>query len=182
MPLPSAAPRSDFEQIVQELHYELNMPMLEYGVLRLAQAEHGHARRVTWIPISFDTQPIEHTSAPRGENGEQAIYSETWIVEAHIIGDDFADAERLRVHIIEVCRRVLGPASEPMGGLWVTQALGSAAHSLGGLEKVVQRFRWKMYMYAPPSAAGQTIVRSVETTVALPPDDPGAQTFTEPSP
>ena len=180
---PQPTPLSDFEQVVAELHAQLGVPDLDYGILRLAQAEHAPARRVTWIPISFETYPIDHTGPIRGDAAELAIYAEKWLVEAHIVGESFHDAELIRVRIVDVCRRVLNVASVPVGGLWVTQAIGGAAHSFGGLEKVVQRFRWDMFLFAPPPlATTETTIERVITTVELPEGGADSETFTEPSP
>lgn len=172
---------SDFEQIVTELHAQLADSTLDYGVLRLAQVEHAQARRVTWIPISFEISPVDGSGPVQSTAGERALYIETWLVEAHIVGDSFEDAELIRLRLLDVARRVLGKHSQPIGGVWVTQALNAAAHSYGGLEKIVLRFRWKLDVLSPlPAANTSTIVQVVETTVTLPTDDP--QTFTEPSP
>lgn len=182
MPLPPPPPKSDFEQIVDELHAVLADASLDYGVFRLAQAEHASPRRVVWIPISFETRELKVSGPIRGADGARALYVESWLVEAHIVGDSFRDTELIRVRLVDVSKRVLETSQDPVGGLWVTQALGGAASAFGGLEKVVQRFRWQMYLFEPPPAAGGlAIIQRVDTTVALPPDDPDATTFTEPT-
>lgn len=174
---------SDFEEIVAALHSELAVADLDYGILRLAQSQHAAARRVVWIPISFDTKPVDHSQPVRHpETGAPAIYAEMWAIEAHIVGETLADAELLRARLVDVTRRLMGVASVPTGGLWVTQAIAGASHGFGGLEKVVQRFNWTMYMFAPPPAAGSvTTVKRIDTRVALGDDPDDAATFREPS-
>lgn len=171
---------STFEEIVAEIHAQVPPESaMPFGVLRLAQDEHQAARHVTWVPLTFETRQLDTTGPIEHSDGLAAMYLETWSVEAHIVGDTLADAELIRAHLLKAAKLVLGNGSEPTGGIWVTQALGEAALSFGGLEKVVQRFRWELYMFEPSRTGGRTTVQQVDTTAKLPPDSDASETFTQ---
>lgn len=164
---------------MRAVHDALNDPQLAYGVFRLAQQQNQQIRRVIWLPIRFDSQPVSPAN-PRlvlGSSGptyRRAYGQESWHVEAHITGKTFEDAESLRERILAAVRSVFGTGSSADGGLWVNQSEGEAQAMYGDAQKVIQRFVWTINVLAPDEPA--TTIVAVEG-----PEIPGPEVTAEPA-
>jgi hypothetical protein len=149
---------SDFGTLVDEIETAMADSTIAFHKLRLSQAHQASARRVIWIPTTFNNGGVMTSNPQVNDAGERVhtLCTDMQTVEAHIIGETFDDVCAIRAKVLNAVRVALQTGSKPAGGEYVTQLEHGAANMFGGREKILQRFMWTM-----------NVVREVEQVTAI---------------
>lgn len=167
---------SSFERFAEVVYLELNKFRTTAGRSQLPddQTDTGRnalraQRPAPWIVMlkraGTITEPEDNRRTDKSGKVYSILHRAEQTVEAHIMGSDDNEAEKLWCDFLIALRRAVGPFANPGNFEWASQEDENAGHSRGGREKIVQSFT--LTMDVPDEMETLTIITAEQLTQTL---------------
>lgn len=148
---------SDIEVLLRAIHEALGDDTIAAGLFSLPEDTVGLTRRVLWVPTRFICDANKKATLNGGN-----LFNELLGIEAHIYGNDFADACAIRLQLLNAVRRTLDTGSTAVDGVYKSEITKEGAILWSELAHIVQRFNWNMNVPRVEENVYPVRVRSIE--------------------